>query len=478
MIIRFVFTSMVLYFLTCFNAISQYRYSKTDLAAIYNKRYLEKNIHKYDYHPDWLNSIGDFHQRIYLKYKDTSFKSAIRCYEKMLTFEDPFYKDQIPQAAFNLAVIYEKGLGVPIDLYKALAYFYKSQSVGLKAFNRIKEKIGPFEKISYFPQNGNNKIDSLILSFSPHCEWTNNALGNALDRLATFLIKNPTLSVKGNFTGALSPSDIDYIVEINQTSLPVKFNQVIDYLVDKHGIDRSRIINIDYFGWHNKSFYSLTLKVISSEEATKLLSPVVLNGVYMYKDDHCSSSFLFKPNGEFYYESGCEERSNIAKGQYQVNRKIITLHTTAVPLQYNFYKESNQLSKEITLTITDNEGKPLPFFNVFTLPYKIYGDTLENIVHQQTNINGQIIIDTSSISSISFSRTDPKKIFMNKDNVYNWEPISNFNADKITVRFNYSIFCLRYPEIGVTDFVPELVLTNNETELIDNKFNFYKKSQK
>lgn len=219
-------------------------------------------------------------------------------------------------------------------------------------------------------------------------------------------------------------------------------------------------------------FFCFTLIAKPSVQKNKL------DGIYTFKDNFCSASLLFKPTGEFYYEGGCEERSNIAKGNYKIDGNKITLLTMAAPIQYSITKENTNKSNKIQITLTDADGKPLPYTKILTLPYKMNNDTLNAMNYLETDSMGQLILNTSKISAISLDRYNPSKRFMHKDQVYHWENVSNFNSDKLTIKFNYPIFCLRYPEIGVTGSVPELQLANNETKLVDKQNNIYIKSEK
>lgn len=202
-----------------------------------------------------------------------------------------------------------------------------------------------------------------------------------------------------------------------------------------------------------------------------------LDGIYTFKDNFCSASILFKPNGEFYYEGGCEARSNIAKGNYKIDGKKITLITVAQPLQYSINKLNNKNGGAIQITLKDADGKLLRYTKVLILPNRIKSDTLKKISYLNTDSIGQLIINRSRISAISLDRYDVGGWLNNTDHVYQWEKVSNFNSTQLSIQFNYPIFCLRYPEIVVTGFVLELQTTNNATELTDNKNMIYKKSE-
>lgn len=215
---------------------------------------------------------------------------------------------------------------------------------------------------------------------------------------------------------------------------------------------------------------------------TLLAQPYVqeskLDGIYMFKDNFCSASLLFKPNGEFFYEGGCEERSNIAKGNYKIEDKKITLITINTPIQYSIQKENNITNRRISITLTDNEGTPLAYSKVLILPTKrLQNDTLKSIEYLQADSAGQVIVYTSKVSAISFDRYSHSSRFKYPENIYHWESVFDFKSDNLTIQFNYPIFCLRYPEIVVTGFVPELQLTNDKNVLIDKNNNIYQKAQ-
>ncbi len=214
----------------------------------------------------------------------------------------------------------------------------------------------------------------------------------------------------------------------------------------------------------------------SAAQNTKAIDK--LDGVYISKDNFCSASILFKPNGEFYYEGGCEARSNIAKGNYKIDGKKITLVTMATPLQYSIIRLDTKKSSTIKIILKDNDGKLLRYTKVLTLPYEVNGDTLKKVTFLKTDSIGQLVIDRSKISAISFDRYDVGGWQGNTDHIYNWEPISNFNSTQVTVQFNYPIFCLRYPEIVVTSFTKELQPTGKKFQLVDSQNNLYNKSKK
>ncbi len=202
-----------------------------------------------------------------------------------------------------------------------------------------------------------------------------------------------------------------------------------------------------------------------------------LNGIFTFKDNFCSASYLFKPSGDFFYEGGCEERSNIAKGTYKIEGEKIILITTAAPIEYSIKSGNNKNSNKINVSIIDVDGKPLLYTKIMTLPYKMSGDTLENIGSLLTDSVGHLIIDASKINSISLDRYDPSNRFNHKENVYHWKLVSSLGSDNLTIQFNYPLFCLRYPEIAVTSIKNQLQITNNKAELIDNQNNIYKKTE-
>lgn len=202
-----------------------------------------------------------------------------------------------------------------------------------------------------------------------------------------------------------------------------------------------------------------------------------LNGIYIFKNNFCSASYLFKPNGEFFYEGGCEERSNISKGNYKIDGKKIHLITTAEPIKYSIYKENSNKKIEVQITLKDSEGKVLPYITVFTLSNEIQNNSIKSINYLETNSIGQLVINSSKISAISLNRYNPNNILNNKENDYHWEDISNLNSDKLTIQFNYDIFCLRYPEIVVTNSLLDLNMISNKTKLIDSENNTYTKTE-
>lgn len=216
--------------------------------------------------------------------------------------------------------------------------------------------------------------------------------------------------------------------------------------------------------------------LVSAGQNTKAIDK--LDGIYIFKDNFCSASYLFKPSGEFFYEGGCEARSNIAKGNYKIDSGKIILTTADVPLQYNITALDNKKGKNIQVTLKDVDGKILSYSKVLTLPLRIEGDTLTKIGFLKTDSLGQLTINPTKVSAISLDRYDVGGWLNRTYEVYHWEALSNFNSTQLSIQFNYPIFCLRYPEIVVTSFTKELQITGNEFQLVDNKNNVYLKSQK
>lgn len=428
----------------------QYRYSKTDLADILSRRKMEKNYLNSKLRHDELYFIGSFYEMIYTKYRDTSIKAAIRCYERTLSldFETEYDKNQ---AAFLLARIYEKGKGVPVDLSSAITYYFISKAEGLSDFNRLKEKYCPYGSVVKFPAADQQRMDSVVIRFSPFCKWTGNSLSTALDGLADYLTTHPAYSVKGIFSGKMPPMNFDYMVWLSDTSLAKKYEDMVIYLTEKKGISRSRIFEADHIEWKKDGGYQLTLQLLNEKEAAALPNPFILNGHYSSKSDHCSGNYLFKPDGKFYYEGGCEERSNIAKGIYEINGKNVRLLQDEAPLKYTVTKGPLTSNGKIGMVVVDQDGARLPLFNVFALRTPVYGDTLLQITRLQTDEKGELNIDSSGYAFISFDRFNPNRI--TKDNIFRWVPLSELASGATMVRFNYPAFCLQYPEI-VTGYVP------------------------
>ena len=198
-----------------------------------------------------------------------------------------------------------------------------------------------------------------------------------------------------------------------------------------------------------------------------------INGRYVSKKGMCSSSFLFLPGGLFYYEGGCEDRSFILKGGYKVLKDTINFFPDPEPIRYSIKSNPKTNDAKLSISVLDNEGQALPFFNVFVLTYPIYGDTLNYIQSLETNSKGILIVNTSNFSAISFDRYNPKRI--NKDSRFKWEALSSVSGSIQTVQFNYPEFCLSYTDIQVAGGFTPLLIKDGEDALVDDQNNIFKK---
>jgi len=207
----------------------------------------------------------------------------------------------------------------------------------------------------------------------------------------------------------------------------------------------------------------------------KIDGSTVLNGEYTVKGGLCSASFLFKPDKVFYYEGGCEARSSIGKGHYELTNGKLTLLYDSSSLQYSIKTERPSTGGNITLALFDVDGKPLRFFKVFALPVKVYGDTVANIRVLQTDSTGLLVIGTSPAGLISFDRFSPDRL--SKEYRFRWEPVSDLPGSRINVQFNYPVFCLRYPEINTAVGYKDFKRVMPDDVLIDGQNNIYVKKQ-
>ena len=199
-----------------------------------------------------------------------------------------------------------------------------------------------------------------------------------------------------------------------------------------------------------------------------------VHGLYIAKNNLCSASLLLLPGGLSYYEGGCEERSTIFKGAYQVSKDSIKFFTSGPPsISYKILTTKSSPEDKKIVKLIDVEGKPLAFFNVFTLSYPVIGDTLDNINHLLTDKNGVFSLEGLQESYISFDRFNPKRI--NKENKFKWERLSALDGTTITIQFYYPAFCLRYPEVQVLSGLPTLKRIAGQDALIDDQHNIYRK---
>ena len=215
--------------------------------------------------------MGVFFEGIYDKYKDSSMNAAVRCYNIAASSESEYGNlKECYSAAGRLAKIYESGKSVPIDLQKAMIYYYLSDSkhtsnynslgnpIHNTGFQRIKKNYCSRDIVSVFKTGP--MLDSLVFEFSPFCNIQGNRLNLALVELSAYLNQNPEKKVDVIIVGGPSIPAAQYTLKVENFILPAIYNKCISLMIDK-AVSSDRIMPMKRDLFESKE-YKMVVRVI------------------------------------------------------------------------------------------------------------------------------------------------------------------------------------------------------------------------
>lgn len=472
MTIKFILSLFVSQLLTD-AAVAQYAYKKNDLARIYASRKQENAALK-AWNRQALWSLGQFYERIYDQYKDSSMNAAVRCYTSTASSDgDYLYKEQ-SMAALKLASVFEQGKGVKADIYAAMVYYFLAGREGAASLERLKQDQCQEESIIHRPETGNYRTDSLVIAVSPFCNISKLKMRDVLHSLSQDIRFDPSQFIRIRVAGKYPSMPSPYNLWAVNTAIPDRMKEIISFFTEVDAVPQDNLIIEPDINWdqHEKGF-RIILSVLKEVDAGKLFATVNLEGTYSFKDDFCGASFIFSRAGEFYYTGGCEDRSSIAKGRYTINGNSIQLQADTNGINYSVKQVDAIEEGKLKLRLTDMEDKPLANFSVFILPAGISRDTIKNMRKFRTDQQGELQIDAVNGGSISFTQVNPGRISPGAK--LKWEPMSLFSGKSRLLQFNFPASCLRYPEINFIEKFSAFLTIITNGMIKDHLGNRYKK---
>lgn len=272
-------TSLKIFFLFLFigvamNSYSQkkYPYSAADKLALANANKKAAKMNDTTLSEKQAYAAGMEYQRIYNKYKDTSMKWAVRCFEYYCWEENDYtFTTQQKTVAFNLGQIYEKGKGIKADTMMAITWYQLSTATGIakgKVLSKIVcgrplvlesagEKMQP-EQVRRLLHSG----ATISLATLPTCKFDKNQIATMAEPIAEFMKERPDLllRIEYNTSGMWNST---HSLNVQQNTLRV-IDQLAAYLVDKVGISAERVKkplmegNATMFGGKGLSYIEFT----------------------------------------------------------------------------------------------------------------------------------------------------------------------------------------------------------------------------
>jgi hypothetical protein len=213
-----------------------------------------------------------------------------------------------------------------------------------------------------------------------------------------------------------------------------------------------------------------------------LLLPFMVNGQsevyreYYEKNGFCSFSMKLFADSTYFYETGCEGRSNVNFGKWEILSD--TIHLTPIDT-VNFnksisitYDRPKEKDSNLVIRVIDMYNRPIGDFDLIVVPKEIdskwinmpgrftlkqEGETdifLESI---KTDDNGYVSVNCNPKSVIKL--IDVLQMFNINEIDY-----SEFNGENITIKLNVMKEMFRYPELKWLQ-LPNNKLVNNLKEL-------------
>jgi hypothetical protein len=262
-----------LLFLVSLNAAAQPQYNKTDRNEVQQQRKeLKKAIENRD--KSKLYSIGAFFEKIYDKYRDTSIRAAIRCYEMAASSESEYGNNwDSYAAALKLAKIYETGKGTAKDLQRSLIYYYLSDSSFTAPYNQLNAPLDnkEFDKLkaahcstigpaSIFLEK-NAPADSILFTLSPFCNAGIIFTDSLIRQIGIYLRNNPELNVLPVLSGSSPVPAAQYSLKTQNFVLPRFYDYLKNQLMEREAISESRFLHLRNDFYTQPAGYRLLLKM-------------------------------------------------------------------------------------------------------------------------------------------------------------------------------------------------------------------------
>lgn len=226
------------------------RYTAADKIALVNANRKAARMNDTTLSKKQAYTAGMEYQRIYNKYKDTSMKWAVRCFEYYCWGENEYvFTPQQKSVAYNLGQVYEKGKGIKPDTMMAITWYQLSTATGTakgKALAKIicgrpltvesgGERIGQPEQVRRLLHSG----ATISLATVPTCKYDKNQVATMAEPIAEFMKERPDLLLRIEYkTSGIWNSTHLYNVRQNTTRV---IDQLTAYLVDKVGISAERV---------------------------------------------------------------------------------------------------------------------------------------------------------------------------------------------------------------------------------------------
>lgn len=131
----------------------------------------------------------------------------------------------------------------------------------------------------------------------------------------------------------------------------------------------------------------------------------VWKSYYKATDDFCNLNITLYEDSTYLYETGCEERSNVNIGNWNIDKDTILL----TPIQLGKFKSLIHVSKNekkdtsSPITIVDKYNSPIPNFGIIIIPprkkYKL--SSIDNFFFYEFEINKTEIIISSKTTDES-----------------------------------------------------------------------------
>jgi hypothetical protein len=464
-----------------------YPYTLADKTALANARKKAALMDQQMLTDKQAYALGMEYQRVYNKYKDTSMQLAVRCFEYFCWEENDYtFTTQQKSVAYKLGQVYEKGTGIKRDTMMAMTWYQLSTAAGIAKAKSLQQlfcgrplvlQVGS-EKIVN-PQQATQMLHTgaiLSLATSPSCKYTMKQIEGVALPIAEFMKERPdallnleyNVSSKWNSTHSLNVRQ-----RVNMV-----MDQVVTYLVEKVGISHERIRKAgepggaDLNGPQGYSYIEFQPTTYEQDFEKRRIS---IKGIYTFKDPngHCSSSYLFLENGNYYVERGCENRSTISRGTFRASDDQIRLEPALRPALSYFVETKDTVGSWVRIVDMNNE--PLYTFTLKMLVNPVL-DTNSSLTLLQPDSLGLYKIPEADKVSVSFHR----EIAMIETShiLEQWAGLTKTRNTLFTFRFNYPSFCLRYPYITVSRDSAAYFFGNIPKSFDDSEGKRFKKQNK
>lgn len=408
-----------------------------------------------------LYHLGVEYERLYSIYKDSNKIHAVVCYANCFNRSNGFAPSQERKMAFKLGYLFENGIGVTADTMMAMAWYQLSTTKGLKKLALLKKIF--CSKGPPFIIDGNQVFDktkpdllekmmkesvSITIPITTSCACGSGQIAGILTPIATIMKANPVInlimSARGNSINYPSFAALQASLNTSKTT-----DQFKNYLVEKKGIhsDRISIIDLPVQSQYlpKQGIYFIEIQMKNDSDRLRTMTAVNLNGWYSCQDNiHCNSNFRFLPDGIYYQEAGCEDRSSISYGQYKITGSEISLQTALDDIPHFSITEKDTVAGS-WIRIVDNVGQPIKSFQLMALNGPAL-DTLRDSQFPEMDSSGYYSIPSGD--SVFFSFVRKNKDIEVAPALKAWYQLKQ-TANKIfTLQFNYPAFALATPYIS------------------------------